>query len=622
MEAVNEDVVTYRLYFKEPNPDEQFLCAALSTFTQFADSVTEGYIWQSEKFELKLNTSSQPPHLVGRSHFGDCIADEWLITYLLYELTRRHTDLCVTVEDSDGYFLLIEAAHALPRWLNEQTAKNRIFIHRGELHIIPQPRHPGEVGRLPTGVPDVEVSLQLLYGDFPTEAQPDVQACIKKKLSAYPGEIRKSRHITHCVLPLPAAHVLSVNPALIAPAVQAFYQRDPLQLRVCKKMRFFPPDAPSVCTAVKFSRLLYAQLCQQQFKPLPGSGWKMSVNSSKSSAYDLGVKLSHGLEMLCAQAGLKSDDPETPDFNGGIEWERYFECLKKRDYFHGEIEGSRRYRELLASAKTFFTSSVAHETKEPESWRKTAGAEIRKILETVPCEEERFRAAEKQLPAADSDSWMEITTEQLDDLLTEYSAQPGLRASSGGQSGEQQLDEMVSGMNKFVHAMSGHEGVEIPSGGAAGNVAFNPDFFSDALASVLNLGGKESSEGDESLLSDDDTDDDDDLGDIDASVSESEAAMMKSYMASMDEELAATELAKSFTRANHGDGGEGEKRAETTDQVKDGAKLAPVDIDLNLVKNLLASYSSQQGLAGPVSNILHSMGVSIPPDEEDGSKSD
>ena len=45
--------------------------------------------------------------------------------------------------------------------------------------------------------------------------------------------------------------------------------------------------------------------------------------------------------------------------------------------------------------------------------------------------------------------------------------------------------------------------------------------------------------------------------------------------------------------------------------------LQPVDVDFNLVHNLLESYSSQMGGAGPTSNILHSMGVAIPREEEE-----
>ena len=40
--------------------------------------------------------------------------------------------------------------------------------------------------------------------------------------------------------------------------------------------------------------------------------------------------------------------------------------------------------------------------------------------------------------------------------------------------------------------------------------------------------------------------------------------------------------------------------------------LRPVDVDFNLVKNMLASYSSQAGLPGPASNLFGLMGVQLP----------
>lgn len=48
------------------------------------------------------------------------------------------------------------------------------------------------------------------------------------------------------------------------------------------------------------------------------------------------------------------------------------------------------------------------------------------------------------------------------------------------------------------------------------------------------------------------------------------------------------------------------------DSGAEDAELAPVDVDMNLVANLLESYSAQAGLAGPTSNILQSMGVYLP----------
>lgn len=64
--------------------------------------------------------------LRGRTNYGDSIEDEWVVVYLLRELTRKHKDLWVKVVDSDGEFLLIEAAGSLPSWLEPEVADNRV----------------------------------------------------------------------------------------------------------------------------------------------------------------------------------------------------------------------------------------------------------------------------------------------------------------------------------------------------------------------------------------------------------------------------------------------------------------------------------------------------------------
>jgi hypothetical protein len=60
------------------------------------------------------------------SNYGDSVEDEWLIVYLLRELSKTFLDLWIKVGDTDGEFLLIEAANALPRWLNPEIADNRV----------------------------------------------------------------------------------------------------------------------------------------------------------------------------------------------------------------------------------------------------------------------------------------------------------------------------------------------------------------------------------------------------------------------------------------------------------------------------------------------------------------
>ena len=50
---------------------------------------------------------------------------------------------------------------------------------------------------------------------------------------------------------------------------------------------------------------------------------------------------------------------------------------------------------------------------------------------------------------------------------------------------------------------------------------------------------------------------------------------------------------------------------------KEDDEFTPIDADFNLVKNLLESYSSQQGLPGPASNLLGLMGLQLPKDSND-----
>lgn len=67
-------------------------------------------------------------YLHGLTNFGDSVDDEWLIVYILRELSNRFQDLWIKIVDTDGEFLLIEAANALPRWLNPEIADNRVGL--------------------------------------------------------------------------------------------------------------------------------------------------------------------------------------------------------------------------------------------------------------------------------------------------------------------------------------------------------------------------------------------------------------------------------------------------------------------------------------------------------------
>ena len=110
----------------------------------------------------------------------------------------------------------------------------------------------------------------------------DIARCVDSFLCSYPGAVRLHVHRTSVVLPVDVARALSVRPALIQKAVETFYTRDALQLRVrplicysvdisdshkaVHRISRFPPE-PSVQCTVKMTGTAYAQLVGQKFYP-------------------------------------------------------------------------------------------------------------------------------------------------------------------------------------------------------------------------------------------------------------------------------------------------------------------------------------------------------------------
>ncbi len=104
--------------------------------TQYVESILpQPWLWNKDTFELKVVAASS--HLEGRMRVGDAVDDEWLVVYLLREISIKYPDLVISIRDSDGEFLLIEAANELPGWVTPENAENRLWLQDGGLHLIP-----------------------------------------------------------------------------------------------------------------------------------------------------------------------------------------------------------------------------------------------------------------------------------------------------------------------------------------------------------------------------------------------------------------------------------------------------------------------------------------------------
>lgn len=82
--------------------------------------------------------------------------------------------------DNDGDFLLIEAAYALPKWLKPETARHRVWLLNGLMHIVPLPTEAAP--DLPS-FPSLQQAKQIVQGDqVATLAGTFLRSCLSLRL--------------------------------------------------------------------------------------------------------------------------------------------------------------------------------------------------------------------------------------------------------------------------------------------------------------------------------------------------------------------------------------------------------------------------------------------------------
>ncbi|XP_073008112.1 protein ecdysoneless homolog [Typha latifolia] len=592
------------------------------------------YLFHRDPFHLSLpdSSSSRCPlcsspalsHLHGKTHFGDSIADEWFIVSLLFAASREVPSISVRVWDSDGEFLLIEAAFSLPRWLNPETSQNRVFIRRGELHIVPKKLFP-------TNLP-LESALEAIRSDeINTRAPDSVQAAINRRIAGYPEKARDNMHKVRVRVPTPVAQVLKVEPCLISLAVEGFYDRDVDSMKHAARMeRFLRKDGGEiemVRISVTMSRAMYGQLVQQNFQS--PRCYPMPSRDEGPLAYaetELGMKIACGFEMMYQerrQAGGEGKDGA---------WEVFKQSLESSGCFNGLLPGSKEYQRIMEDALQYYRSTTLFSRT-----REILNAPICRIDEilSMPYSGTDFEGCE--LPQNDDDSWLYSGEDELNSAIQErqkemedYEAGKKHRKNlnqkvkdggSSSLSNDFNLGNIAETMQEFVQKISSYEGAEVPGNRNSEAVELDADQFFKAVESVLGEVSHERTASDAELeghtsSSDMDFDDSEEEEEGDFAEEhidkEAEDSFMQSYTDALTKELSTTSLKRSFIRAQQSNDSEGQSTAaEDMDE-----ELTPVDVDVNLVKSFLDSFSSQEGLPGPASNLLGLMGVKVPPDSK------
>ncbi|KAI3898917.1 hypothetical protein MKW92_049373 [Papaver armeniacum] len=220
-------------------------------------------------------------------------------------------------------------------------------------------------------------------------------------------------------------------------------------------------------------------------------------------------------------------------------------------------------------------------------------APVRRIDEifALPHSSEKFKGLD--LPPSDSDAWLYDGEDELKLAMDEdCSTESAVNNSDLGDivptnKNSDMVDLDVERFMKDVESVMGRFGIRDDAdleGGSSSDVEF------------------------------DESDDGSDLSEGD----DTENTFMGTYSDALNEELKSTTLKKSFVRANaqpSKTNNEGSSLSNVEMEVED-EELTPVDVDVNLVKSLLDSFSSQQGLPGPASNLLGLMGLQLPQPED------
>ena len=592
---------------------------------------------------------------------------------------------------------------------------------------------------------------------------------IDDRLRGFPEDaMLRNQHYHFVLVNAQVAHVLRRAPWLITRAADAYYNRNPLQVVALlkpgtKRFLFNSDDERLVRYRARFTRCSFAQLVLQEPTSFPpasslypadpreqagasvtdtagtrGESSREDEEGPRASkcAYDLGIKITIGLELLAQGHGKYVDEGpfagkpvESHAGQFARDWTDYIDALISQSYFSGDT-GSDQWYDDVDRAKDAFTKVVMQPSR--NSIDSLKGDSLYD-LQRAPCFAVRSLSSEicSHLEYADAlrvsangvgdddDSWMELKEEDLDDAIRERSrdaemdethntATESVRVASPDAHNQQQqqqeeasgdhacaldkdkLTDFVNRMNSFIENSSGLDGVEVhdtdrdePSWKNRFRVnEFLPDdaleletdTMISALKKALQVNMQECSSDDDDDDFDDDDDDDDDIDglfenddmDDDKEITQEVLCELSDYVAKRKEDEAQSksfvqscmsacvnnnddtllstieEIKKSLVLDESSDSDDdscdgtdaevgmamdsmraelGEhpalqqsfsRKPESMSSHGDGVdELTPLDIDYNMVKSLLDSVVAEEGLPGPASNLMKSLGLDL-----------
>lgn len=639
-----EDVVEYIIFIIDTRLSDIQTRERLQAFQRALQDLKKKflkeYIWQRDDIKLDLVREDDRWLLKGQTNYGDSVADEWLIVYFLRELSKEFKDAWIRIYDTDGEFLLIEAANALPKWLSPEVAEHRVWINTHRLLIVPLGK---EEEPSPLKLQD---ALKVLK-DTPGRPQqyPKVEKEAFHRLNSYPSAISENQH--HATLPVPrkVAHILHTNPSYISAAVEAFYLRDPISLRLLQPEKsktpliFKPTDF--VAVSIRFTKVLYAQLLGQHWSPPPP--YDAAIEELVKAGHtqeksEVAIKLAAGMQMLASHT-LFADRKAVREIKLLLE-----DLEAGDDALPTDVE-------IAAWPKR----------EDDESWLDIDFAEFEKELQG--------KGGEKGFGDKNAQDNLKKMVERFNTFLADDEAgHEGANADEKDPMDEDNDSDPGRGWDDPEDSSEGEDG-EDEASASTSKAKSTPTSNPQSMPKVPRA---DDDDDDESTTdSRDDADED-----ADAEYAEYEKYFEKYMTLPAHEKAMLTEDARELARAQDAENEEDDEIKKLTEAMeaelfghgalnlnppKDGSKKKALnsvekvdkgkgkakanvsfaaspdadveeisredgsgsedeellDEDYNLVQNMLAAFKGQAGATGPAGNMLKAMGIQLPQDADD-----
>ena len=658
---------------------------------QLSQSLTDDYIWQRDAFDLRLvsrkgvfvqllsfilvfffkipfvNPNNRKKcrltravqgllYLYGQTSYGDCVEDEWLIVYMLRELTKSFQCAWARICDNDGEFLLIEGATAVPTWITPETDVNRVWMHNGMLKIIPlEAIKAAGIGPVSTEAPLTLADAVHIIKEHP-ESLVRLQSLedeVFHRLQKYPGHVTSAIHYSRLILPRKIAYILHSRPRAAAPAVEAFTSRDPLtakrivdSARTEKSLQFPPSDL--VVISVKFTRVLYAQLRGQRFTP-PNTwpvlfasraaallqsgelkftdGEEAVLGEKLEVMVELSMKLTFGFELMALSAEMSNsrvvrevglilediaedgDDPAALPSDDEIR--TWPDASRESDDtwlninfedFERELDGLHQSRDQ--SQQTCGTSRGSSEVKSrPGFGDLNMQTDLRRIVS-------QFQTFLNDTDAGiDGADLGEMDRDDDDDNSDDNSDEDdgNVRENEDSESSENDGEGVKFNKEDFARLL--RETMGLPQHDDLKKGAREQQANKELEVGAGTLPRSPKQEIKNGL-------DEDEEGIL--KLAAQFEAELRGHGALRINPPRSSKKHESLSLQDVVSGRDARDNAPSSSLESDDEE--DLDVDFNLVKNLLESFKGQEGMSGPAGNILGMLGLSLPRDEDGGNE--